>query len=93
MFYSPQSQYSKYLADSIQNSVVCQLQSENKRVTKAVGTNIYLLYNCKLPAVMVECGFLSNYKETEKLKKPEYQRQIAFAIMCGIQNYLEDKDG
>lgn len=93
VFFSPQSPYSKILADAIQNSVVQQLQNENKRVTKPVGTNIYLLYNCNLPAVMVECGFLSNTVEAEKLKEPEYQRQIAFSIMCGIQNYLEDKDG
>jgi len=93
VFYSPQSQYSKSLADSIQNSVVLQLQPNNKRTIKSVGTNIYLLYNCQLPAVMVECGFLSNPDESEKLKNAEYQRQIAFSIMCGIQNYLEDKDG
>lgn len=93
VFYSTKSQYSKMLADSIQNSVTHQLQPENKRTTKSVGTNIYLLYNCELPAVMVECGFMSNPNESEKLKTPEYQKQIAFSIMCGIQNYLEEKDG
>ena len=93
VFYSPNSEYSKILADSIQNSAVKQLQPNNNRSVKQVGTNIYLLYNCKLPAVMVECGFMSNFEETEKLKQTNYQKQIAYSIMCGIQNYLEDRDG
>ncbi|MBQ3498896.1 MAG: N-acetylmuramoyl-L-alanine amidase [Clostridia bacterium] len=93
VFYSPNSEYSKILADSIQNTVVKQLQPNNNRSVKQVGTNIYLLYNCKLPAVMVECGFMSNIEEAEKLKQKNYQKQIAYSIMCGIQNYLEDRDG
>lgn len=93
VFYSPNSEYSKILADSIQNSAVKQLQPNNNRSVKQVGTNIYLLYNCKLPAVMVECGFMSNFEEAEKLKQTNYQKQIAYSIMCGIQNYLEDRDG
>ncbi len=93
VFYSPNSDNSKILAESIQGSVVSRIQPENKRAIKQVGTNIYLLYNCKLPAVMVECGFMSNPKESELLKNNDYQKQIAFSILCGIQNYLEDKDG
>ena len=93
VFYSSNSDYSKILADSIQNSIVKQLQPTNNRNIKPVGTNIYLLYNCKLPAVMVECGFMSNDAEAEKLKQSSYQKQIAYSIMCGIQNYLEDRDG
>lgn len=93
VFYSSNSDYSKILADSIQSSIVKNIQPDNNRAIKPVGTNIYLLYNCKLPAVMVECGFMSNYEETEKLKQNDYQKQLAFSIMCGIQKYLEDKDG
>lgn len=93
VFYSPNSVYSKNLADSIQKRIVENIQQNNKRTIKPVGTNIYLLYNCKLPAVMVECGFMSNTEESEKLKQNDYQKQIAFSIMCGIQKYLEDKDG
>lgn len=93
VFYSTNSVYSKNLADSIQKRIVENIQPNNKRTIKPVGTNIYLLYNCKLPAVMVECGFMSNTEESEKLKQNDYQKQIAFSIMCGIQKYLEDKDG
>lgn len=89
VFYSPNSPLSKSLAESIQNSVVTMLQPSNERKIKAVGTNIYLLYNCTIPSVMVECGFLSNEDEAKKLKTEEYQTQIAFSIMQGIIDFLE----
>ena len=89
VFYSNNSPESKYLAQSIQQSVVNKLQPDNKRKIKPVGTNIYLLYNCTIPAIMVECGFLSNVNEAEMLKSQSYQLQVAFSIMQGIIDYLE----
>ena len=89
VFYSPNSPKSIVLAQSVQDSIVASLQPENNRKIKAVGTNIYLLYNCTRPAIMVECGFLSNTQETEKLKTDSYQTQMALSIMQGIINYLE----
>ena len=89
VFYSPNSPESKILAQSIQNSVVNALQPDNNRKIKAVGSNIYLLYNCTIPAIMVECGFLSNAQEAEKLKTDSYQTQIALSIMQGFTDYLE----
>ena len=89
VFYSPNSPKSSVLAQSVQDSIVASLQPENNRKVKAVGTNIYLLYNCTRPAIMVECGFLSNTQETEKLKTDSYHTQMALSIMQGIINYLE----
>ncbi len=89
VFYSTNSPKSKILAQSIQDSVVNGLQPDNDRKIKAVGSDIYLLYNCTLPAVMVECGFMSNEREAEKLKTDSYQTQMALSIMQGILNYLE----
>ncbi len=89
VFYSPNSSQSDVLAQSVQQSLVNMLQPDNNRKIKPVGTNIYLLYNCTIPAIMVECGFLSNVNEAEKLKTENYQTQIAFSIMQGITDYLE----
>ena len=89
VFYSPKLAESKFIAQSVQSSIVNNLQPENNRQIKAVGTNIYLLYNCEVPSIMVECGFLSNYSETQKLKNDAYQKQLAFSIFNGIINYLE----
>lgn len=87
-FYSPNNEESKELAQLIQASIANNVQPDNKRVIKQSGTNIYVLYNATKPAVMVECGFVSNANELEKLKDEEYQNKMAFAISNGIINYL-----
>lgn len=87
-FYSPNNEESKELAQLIQASIANNVQPDNKRVIKQSGTNIYVLYNATKPAVMVECGFVSNANELEQLKDEEYQNNMAFAISNGIINYL-----
>ncbi len=89
VFYSPNAPASKLIAQAVQSSIVDNLQPNNNRRIKAVGTNIYLLYNCNLPSIMVECGFLSNREEAEMLKNEAYQKQLAFSVVNGILNYLE----
>ena len=39
---------------------------------------------------MVECGFLSNYEETQRLKDDSYQQQLAFLIAIGIMDYFKN---
>lgn len=87
VFYSGQTQESNLLAESIKASVVGMLQPQNTRETKKADKNIYLLYNAKVPAVIVECGFLSNSEELARLKTEEYRQEMAFAIYCGYLNY------
>ncbi|MCH5190782.1 MAG: N-acetylmuramoyl-L-alanine amidase [Oscillospiraceae bacterium] len=87
-FYSPNNDESVVLADFIQESIAAKIQPDNNRVIKKSGTNIYLLYNATCPAVMVECGFLSNPQELAFLKNDEYQSQMAYAISYGIFNYF-----
>lgn len=87
VFYSGNNPKSKALADSIQNSVVSSIQKNNKRVVKKTGTEIYLLYHAKSPAVLVECGFISNYNDLQLLKRDEYQTKIATLIADGIIKY------
>lgn len=88
VFYSPNSEKSEQLAENIRLSVVNMLQPDNKRENKKATKDIYLLYNCKQPSVIVECGFLSNNNELTKLKTEEYQKQIAFSIYCGCLEYI-----
>lgn len=94
VFYSPnESEYSSKLAQCIQTSVVEALQPDNTRQIKRCGTSVYLMYNAKKPAVLVECGFLSNYEESEKLKTDDYQRKMAASIAAGIIKFSTEKDG
>lgn len=86
-FYSPNDEASKTLAQFIQTSIATKLQPDNKRMIKESGTSIYVLYNATKPAVMVECGFISNPNELSQLKTDEYQSKMAFSIVSGIINY------
>ena len=88
VFYSKNNPDSRVLADSIRHSVITGLQPENSREIKQSGQEIYLLYHAENPAVMVECGFLSNIEETEKLKDERYQRKLALFIALGIFDFI-----
>lgn len=87
MFYSTKNSQSKVLAENIKARVIGLLQPENKRETKPTTNSIYLLWNAKVPAVVVECGFLSNESEAAKLNNKLYRQQMAFAIYSGILDY------
>ncbi len=89
VFYSPNySESSSLLAQYIQNSVTETLQPDNTRLIKPCGTSVYIIYNAVKPAVLVECGFLSNPEEADKLKNKEYQRSLSESIADGILNYF-----
>lgn len=90
VFYSKKITESEKIADSIQHSIVEKLQPDNKREIKPSGTDIYLLYNAVVPAVMVECGFMSNPEEAEKLCDEDYQTQMSDAIVDGLVEYLNN---
>lgn len=87
VFYSPNTANSKNLAELIQTSVKTMLQPTNDRVVKKGTKSTYLLYNARIPAVIVECGFLSNTEELIMLKDDTYQSKLAFCIFCGITDY------
>ncbi len=92
VFYSPNNKDSLNLAREIQENVRNYLQPDNTREVKKSGDDIYLLYNLKQVAVMVECGFLSNKTELEKLKDPVYNAQISYCIVKGLIDFILKKD-
>ncbi len=85
VFYSKNNTYSKTIAESIQTNIRNLTQPENERQVKQSGTDIYLLYNAISPAVMVECGFLSNAGEALRLSDSDYQKKISLAIAAGLE--------
>jgi len=90
IFYSDNCEESKILGEHIQKKIVSMLQPYNTRVNKKATSSTYILYNATIPAVLVECGFLSNSAELKKLKNKEYQTQMAFCIFCGINEYFSN---
>lgn len=91
VFYSTNNDNSAVLAESIRESVVSLIQPENERETKPAGKEIYLLHNAEIPAVIVECGFLSNYNEAKLLETEKYQQKIAFAIFAGFSEFYNNR--
>ncbi|MCQ2455464.1 MAG: N-acetylmuramoyl-L-alanine amidase [Clostridia bacterium] len=88
IFYSDNFQKSAVLANSVRESIISLLQPENKRVIKKANSSTYLLYNAKTPAIIVECGFLSNKNDLINLKSDDFQSKIAFSISEGIINFF-----
>ena len=86
-FYSDNFEKSKELALQIQNSITGLLEPYNKRTIKKGTSAAFLLFNAKTPAVIVECGFLSNTQDLNRLKDGDYQKKMAFAIANGIINF------
>lgn len=88
VFFSPNNPESEKLAENIRLSVTGMLQNDNTRENKKADKNIFLLYHCQQPSVLVECGFLSNNDERQKLKDNNYQKQMAFSVYCGLLEYI-----
>lgn len=91
VYYSPNDKRSALLADTIQSYVKRILQPQNNRQTKPATSAIYILHNVKTPAVLIECGFLSNAKEAELLTTDSYQHKMASVIYSSIADYLNSQ--
>ena len=89
VFYYGQSKEGEALAKKIQSSLVSYLDPKNHRVEKA-NESYYLLKKTPTPTVIVECGFLSNSEEAELLNTEEYQEKVAWAVMMGVIQYLNE---
>lgn len=87
VFYYEGSQESKEIAERMQRVLAEQIDPDNARQAKA-NSSYYLLKKTSSPIVIVECGFLSNYEEAQKLSSEVYQEKTAWAIHLAILNYL-----
>lgn len=78
---------SKRLSECIQSNLNATISSNNKRVPHLLNS-IYLMKHVEIPISIVECGFLSNYEESQKLASDDYQNQLAWGIYTGIMEYF-----
>lgn len=88
VFYQNNSEKGKLLAELIQQELRNTLDPYNDRMAKS-SNSYYLLRNAKMPAVIVECGFMSNPQEEKLLNDEKYQYKIAWAIYKGLINYFQ----
>lgn len=89
VFYYTGSEKSKELAERIQQVMALQLDKDNARQAKA-NDSYYLLKKTSTPTVIVECGFLSNYEEAQKLSSELYQEKVAWAVHLAIMQWLNN---
>ena len=87
VFYYANSEKSKELAERIQHVMALELDRDNARKAKA-NDSYYLLKKTSAPIVIVECGFLSNYEESQKLSSDLYQEKVAWAIHLAVLQWL-----
>ena len=78
---------SRRLAELIQTQLTSGKQVKNRGVKRAP---MVILIGTKVPAVLVEVGFISNPQEGKKLMTKAYQRQLAISIAKGIEQYIKN---
>ena len=79
---------SNILGRQLQENLVSQLDPENRRLAAPAPRELYLTAHVRCPAVLVECGFMSNNFEVMKLKDPVYQTQLATVIAATYLSYI-----
>lgn len=77
----------KKLASSIQTKLVADTKAKNRGVKTT--KDFYVLKHTKAPAVLVECGFISNDDDCVKLFEADYQKKLATAIYKGITSVVK----
>lgn len=87
VFYSG-TEGSRALAEAVQAVLNTTINDRNKEAKEA-GSGVYLLKNAKIPAVLVECGFLSNGEETALLNTQEHQNRVSITILAAVLNHLQ----
>ena len=92
VFYSPINPNSKAFAQRVKDSLLATLKDDNKREIKQAYDSIYLMKYTSMPAVLVECGFLSNPEEEALLNTKDYQKKLAKAICNAISETIENKE-
>lgn len=81
---------SKALAHTIQEGLKADMDNGNKRVEKAANNSYKILRESDIVSVLVECGFLSNYKEEQLLQNEEYQNKIAISIASSVDRFYKE---
>ena len=87
VYYSPNNELSYQIATDVQSTVQESLQAQNKRSIKRADSSIFILHKAKIPAVLIECGFLSNQNELALLRDGKYQLSLALNLFSALSGY------
>lgn len=81
---------SRPLGEQIQQALVTTLDPENRRLADLISDEIYLTAQIACPAVLIECGFISNPAECQRLQTQEYQIKLAMTILSSYLQYEQN---
>lgn len=71
-------------------NLIKSLDPMNRRVAEPMDKKLYILSHLECPAILVECGFMSNFSDIQKLKTPEYQTALASVLMGSYIQFLNN---
>ena len=94
----PEVYYSKAdgaetLAEITQSALVQQFAPECRRLAAPISVSIYLLNHIQCPAILAECGFLSNPEESKKLQSDAYRTELAIILLSSYFRYISESCG
>ncbi len=81
-----EDQRGRLLAEAVHQAALATTQANDREVKN--NPNLLVLNSVRVPSILIECGFVSNKAETDKLRTPSYQQDLARGIANGIEAYL-----
>ncbi len=92
VLYGP-GEESRRLGELTHGCILAALQPDNRRVAEPASPGLYLTSHAQCPSILVECGFLSNLNELQRLSDEGYQRSFAAALLCAYLQYTAPTAG
>lgn len=72
------------------NNIIAALEPQNRRVAEPASEKLYILAHVDCPAILVECGFMSNFSDVSRLSDSSYQSSLSAVLMA---SYIQFKSG
>ena len=88
VFYA-KTEGSQTLAAQLQASLIQALNPGSRRNAKP-STSVYLMEHIEKPGILIECGFLSNPEEEQKLRNPIYQKKLCSVIASALSSHISE---
>lgn len=85
-----QTSGSEELGLRLQSNLILQADPQNRRVARPAAKDLLLTRSVHCPAVLIECGFLSNPEEASKLSDNGYQLKLAAVIAASYIQYVRE---
>ena len=81
---------SEKLGKLTHNNLILCLNPDNRRIAEPAHGNYYVLSHVECPAILIECGFMSNFSEMERLKSPDYQTALASVLISSFLQFSQN---